>query len=314
MTYEKLPTVSIVVATHNRADWLVRSLPRILALDYPAFEVIVVDDGSEDDTPALMQRWAARGVRSLRHSQARGASAARNTGIAAATGELVAFIDDDAVPEPDWLRRLVAAYTDESVGAVGGAVYHLSTGTPQCTGSRANRFGRDRALSPSGDLGAQEFLVLIECNMSVRRRVLEQVGGFDPAIRIYGEGVDLCIRIARAGYGVLYTPSAIVWHAKAAGPFRNNLYHPYRNRIYLSLKNFGSSLHLVELFLYDSAFLLGNVGLQLYWLMARRATLRQFSEACRQMVQARVDGYADGLRAWRTGVGTTEKHLSHSTA
>ena len=295
------PTVSIVVATHNRADWLGRSLPRILALDYPAFEVIVVDDGSEDDTPAVMQRWAARGVRSLRHNHPRGASAARNTGVAAARGSIVAFIDDDAIPEPDWLRRLVAAYADERVGAVGGAVYHLSTGTPQCTGSKANRFGRDRAMPPERGLGPREYVVLIECNMSVRRRVMEELGGFDPAIRIYGEGVDLCIRIAEAGYGVRFIPSAIVWHAKAAGPFRNNLYHPYRNRIYLSLKNFGSSLHLAELFLYDSAFLLGNVGLRLYWLLARRATLGQFREACKQMVQARVDGYAAGLRAWRKG-------------
>ena len=298
MDSETPPSVSVIIATHNRVDWLPRVLSRIQELDYPDYEIIVVDDGSEDDTDALLKEWASQGIRSFRHNQSRGASAARNSGVAIAKGEIVAFIDDDAIPEPDWLQRLVSAYVHERVGAVGGAVYHLGTGDPQATGVKANCFGKDSALTPRG-LGPREFIVLMEGNMSARRKVLEQIGGFDPAIKIYGEGIDLCIRIVRAGYDVLYIPEAVVWHAKAMGPYRGNLYHPYRNRIYLSLKNFGSPLHFAQLFAYDTGILLGNIGLQLYWLLTRQITVKQFLNACQQMIKARIDGYQDGIQAWK---------------
>jgi glycogen(starch) synthase len=299
MDSKEPPSVSVIIPTHNRVDWLPRVLSRIEALDYPDYEIIVVDDGSEDDTDALLKEWTPQGIRSIRHDQPRGPSAARNSGVAIAKGEIVAFIDDDAIPESDWLQQLVSAYTYEKIGAVGGAVYHLGTGHPQSTGVKANRFGRDSALTAQG-LAPREFMVLIECNMSVRKKVFEQVGGFDSAIKIYGEGTDLCIRIARAGYDVLYTPRAVVWHAKATGPYRGNLYHPYRNRIYLSLKSFGSPLHLVQLFVYDTGILLGNMALQLYWLLTRQTTRNRFRNACRQMIEARIDGYPNGLRAWRS--------------
>jgi GT2 family glycosyltransferase len=110
------------------------------------------------------------------------------------------------------------------MGAIGGTVYHLQTRTPQSTGIKANRFGKDTSLSPGEDPEPREFVVLMKCNMCARRHVLERVPGFDPAIKIYGEGTDLCIPIARLGCKILYTP-------KAMGPLEE---------IFISLTGIGS--------------------------------------------------------------------------
>ncbi len=115
------PFVSIVVPVYNRADEIGACLESLLSLDYPASkrEIIVVDDASEDRTAAVVAQWD---VKLIKRESNHGQSAARNVGVAAATGEIVAYIDSDCIADPSWLRDLVPYFQDSRNVLVGGYV------------------------------------------------------------------------------------------------------------------------------------------------------------------------------------------------
>jgi hypothetical protein len=102
--------VTVILPSRNRSGLLARAIRSVLGQSYPRWDLVVVDDGSEDDTPEVLARFISQGVRSLR-TDGVGASAARNRGLAAATGDIVTYLDDDNVMHPDWLRSVVWAFT-----------------------------------------------------------------------------------------------------------------------------------------------------------------------------------------------------------
>ena len=196
------PKASVVVCTYNGAATIGECVRALCALDYPDAELIVVDDGSTDDAAAIA---AAHGARVIR-TENRGLSAARNTGTAAAAGEIVAFCDDDCVPDPHWLRHLVAALLAGDDAGVGGP------NVPPPDALVADSVGH----APGGPMhvlvSATEAEHIPGCNMAFRRAALEQVGGFDPQFRVAGDDVDLCWRIQDAGGTLGFSPGALVWH------------------------------------------------------------------------------------------------------
>lgn len=196
------PKASVVVCTYNGATTIEACVDALLALDYPDCELIVVDDGSTDGAGELA---AARGVRVIR-TQNQGLSAARNTGTATASGEVVAFCDDDCEPDPHWLRHLVASLLDGDDAGVGGP------NVPPPDAVVADGVGH----APGGPMHVlvsdTEAEHLPGCNMAFRRAALEQVGGFDPRFRTAGDDVDLCWRIQDAGGTLGFSPAALVWH------------------------------------------------------------------------------------------------------
>src|SRR5207245_2299668 len=105
------PRVSVVVCTYNGSRTIRDCLEGLARLDYPNYEVIVVDDGSSDATPAIAAQYACRLIR----TENRGLSSARNTGLAAATGDLIAYLDDDAYPDPHWLRKCVVVQVGDEI-------------------------------------------------------------------------------------------------------------------------------------------------------------------------------------------------------
>src|SRR5690242_13749959 len=115
---DRAPGVSIIVSTLDREAHLRRLLASLNHLDYDRFEVIVVNGPSQDGTAALLTEWDGR-IKVL-DCPAANLAASRNIGLSAAAGEIVAFIDDDAVPHPRWLRHLVDAFGDPRLGGVGG--------------------------------------------------------------------------------------------------------------------------------------------------------------------------------------------------
>ncbi len=153
------PTASVVVPTFRRATQLARCIDALAAQRSPSFEIIVVDDGSADGTTQSVLRDArhvAAGLRALTHAENRGPAAARNTGLAAARGEIVAFTDDDCEPEPSWLAELVRALeraTPDVVG-VGGRV---ESARPGLVGEYMTR---QRILEPPPSLA---YLVTANC-------------------------------------------------------------------------------------------------------------------------------------------------------
>lgn len=197
------PRISVVVCTHNGARTLEETLRCLGRLDYPDYEVLVVNDGSTDDTRALIARHDVRSIETAN----RGLSSARNTGWREAAGEIIAYIDDDAYPDPQWLRYVARVLVEEDVAAVGG---------PNVPPVDDPLVAQSVARAPGGPthvlLSDREAEHIPGCNMAFRRRVLEELGGFDPRFRSAGDDVDLCWRILDVGGKIGFHPGAMVWH------------------------------------------------------------------------------------------------------
>lgn len=204
VTPAALPRVSVVVCAYNAANTLPECLASLGQLKYPDYEVILVDDGSTDDTPSIAARFPqVRYIRQENH----GLSYARNVGASQATGEVVVYTDADCVADEDWLRCLMQAMRDQGVPAIGGPNI-----TPHSDGWSA----RCVAASPGNpshvmfdDRHAEH---IPGCNMAFRRDVLTELGGFDPQFRAAGDDVDFCWRLLDHGGTIGYAPGAFVWH------------------------------------------------------------------------------------------------------
>ena len=197
------PCISVVVCTYNGSRTLRDCLEGVAALDYPDLDAIVVDDGSTDSVPEIAAEFPVRLIRTAN----RGLSAARNTGWQAARGEIVAYLDDDARPDPHWLRYLAHAYASGDHVAIGGPNI-APPGDGWIADAVANAPGGPMHVLVS-DTEAEH---IPGCNMSFRRSALEAVGGFDPRYRTAGDDVDLCWRLMDRGGTIGFHPGAMVWH------------------------------------------------------------------------------------------------------
>jgi len=203
------PKVSVVVCTYNGARTLEQCLHSLLRLDYPDFEVIVVDDGSEDDTASILDRFPEiRVIRQPNH----GLSAARNAGLQAAAGTVIAYTDSDCFADRDWLSQLVAQLEASGAAAVGGPNLPPDDG----------RMAACVAASPGQPMHVLESDQVAEhipgCNMAFRREALESINGFDTQYRKAGDDVDVCWRLQQAGHWITFAPAAFVWHHRRQGP------------------------------------------------------------------------------------------------
>lgn len=197
------PRVSVLVCTHNGAATLGECLEGIGRLRYPDVELIVVDDGSTDGSAAIACASGARVIT----TENRGLSAARNTALAAATGEVVAYIDDDATPDPDWLGYVVLALGDGEHAGVGG---------PNLPVPGDGLVAHAVANAPGGPVHILLSDTVAEhvpgCNMAFLRDRLEAIGGFDEQFRVAGDDVDVCWRLQEQGWTLGFHPTAVVWH------------------------------------------------------------------------------------------------------
>jgi len=207
------PKVSIVVCAYNAESTMDACLESLQSLRYPAYEVVVVDDGSNDRTGAIADQYDAVHVV---HQENKGLSAARNVGIAHSRGDIVAFTDSDCVADPDWLYYLVATFISSGLPAVGG---------PNLPPPEDSFVASCVASSPGGPLHVllndEEAEHIPGCNMAFRREVLEEISGFDPIYRAAGDDVDLCWRLQERGHRIGFSPAAMVWH------FRRNTVQAY---------------------------------------------------------------------------------------
>jgi glycosyltransferase involved in cell wall biosynthesis len=198
------PKVSIVVACYNGARTLKACLDSLSHLNYPNYDVILVDDGSTDDTPEIARSYPA--IRYLRQDN-HGLSVARNTGIAAAAGEIVAFTDSDCRADEDWLHYLVGALVNSEFAGIGG--HNFLPPDDSCVAAAV-------LVSPGGPahvmLSDREAEHIPGCNMAFYKWALEEIGGFDPVFRKAGDDVDVCWRLQERGYKIGFSPAGFVWH------------------------------------------------------------------------------------------------------
>ena len=212
---------SIIVCTHNRAAYLKKNLPHLDALEYPRseYEIIVVDNASTDDTPAVVKEVGC-GIIYI-FEQTPGLSHARNRGIESAKGELVAFIDDDAWPDQDWLQQLEKGFVDKKVACVGGKVL------PDWEAGRVSwpdwvhpLLVAQYSITGYGEIERSTTYPNIPAgtNIAFRKCVLSSIGGFRPDLGrlgsclISGEEGEMCLRVQQAGYLIVYLPYAVVHH------------------------------------------------------------------------------------------------------
>ena len=197
------PRISVIVCSYNGARTIRDCFEGLLGLQYPNFEVIVVNDGSNDKTGAIAREYGFR----LITTDNRGLSSARNTGLEAATGEIVAYIDDDAWPDPDWLTYLAATFLSTDHAGVGG---------PNIPPDGDGPIAECVANAPGGPVHVlfsdREAEHIPGCNMAFRKSALEAIGGFDPQFRTAGDDVDICWRLQQRGWSIGFSPGAMVWH------------------------------------------------------------------------------------------------------
>jgi glycosyltransferase involved in cell wall biosynthesis len=200
----KWPSISVVVCAYNARETLDECLRHTCALDYPGLEIIVVDDGSTDETAAIARRYPRCRLVTIDHA---GLSVARNEGFRAATGELIAYLDADAFPSAEWLRYLALGLDSRFVAGVGGP----NLGPP------SDPIGAQRVSRAPG--GPVHVLVADDraehipgCNMAFWRDVLDEVGGFEPVYTAAGDDVDVCWKVLDRGWEIGFHPAALVWH------------------------------------------------------------------------------------------------------
>ncbi len=288
MGYE--PSFSIIIITYNRAHYLESCLRRLELLDYSNFEVVVVNGPSTDETERVLQLFPR--VR-ICVTEEGNVSKSRNVGLHVAEGELVAFIDDDALASRDWLKELSASFDHPAVGGVGGLVYGLNPRRVDFSYGIVDIYGRvDPVRSQAGDYNhpnGYRFNSVMGTNCGFRRLALSQIGLFDEEFDYYHDEADICRRLIGAGWKITFSPGARVVHLSATGPTRSsrfdvNWHTILKNTVYFALKH-GSerkwrclhSCRAMEVicrsrFLeFTRWFLSRKVSLQSYWKILRGA-------------------------------------------
>jgi glycosyltransferase involved in cell wall biosynthesis len=220
------PSVSVVINTLNRADLLDDAITGVMQLDYPEFELVVVNGPSTDHSEAVLERWHGR-IKHL-HCDVPNLSVSRNVGIAGAAGEIVAFLDDDAVPHPHWLRYLARHFADPAIGGAGGYTVDNTGLRWQVRKTVCDRFGNAHFPPDSFDErvlnwpGTPLYPSLLGTNSSFRMDALRAIGGFDHTFAYLLDETDVCLRLVDAGWGVVYEPAALIFHQFAASHIRSS--------------------------------------------------------------------------------------------
>ncbi|MFZ5428332.1 MAG: glycosyltransferase [Thermodesulfobacteriota bacterium] len=202
------PMISVIVCAYNADSTMEGCLASFQHVEYPNFEVIVVDDGSTDKTGEISDRYAAKfPFIHVIHQPNLGLSAARNVGMYAAKGDIIAYTDSDCYVDPHWLTYMAWAFRDKRFAAIGG---------PNLPPPEDNRTAACVAVSP----GAPTHVLITDeiaehipgCNMAYRREALMETGGFDATYRAAGDDVDLCWRLMDMGHTIGFHAGMMVWH------------------------------------------------------------------------------------------------------
>jgi glycogen(starch) synthase len=316
---------SIVINTLNRADSLRKTLVSLRRLRYAGqFEVIVVNGPSADHTEHVVAEWLPH-IRSGSCPIAN-LSVSRNIGIRMARGDVVAFIDDDAIPEPEWLTHLAAAYADPQVGGAGGMVCDRSGYTFQYQYATASRLAETDWAAPRASEqlcfpGSFRFPYLQGTNASFRRSALLEVDGFDEEIEYFLDETDICCRLIDAGFLLKQLPNAYVHHEAAPNAVRDRAQLTYasypilKNTLYFALKHglpYFSQEHIVHMHSERVKAQRANVAYLIREGRFEPSALARFDQ---DQARAWQNALQRGPQALRTGISSSQpqaqEHVFH---
>lgn len=199
------PKVSVIVIAHNEEEMLPLCLESLIQLDYPKsqLEIIVVDNKSTDRTRDIIKSYPVLYVA----EEKKGRNLARNTGIRASSGTLIAFTDADCIVCKEWLKNMIKGFDDDDIGGCGGAIasHKLRTSLDRC-------MDLILCVQELAIKGYAFFLpFIITCNSIFRREALDKIDLFDETV-YFGEDIDISWRLLLRGYRFEYLPDAVVWH------------------------------------------------------------------------------------------------------
>lgn len=219
--------VSVIINTHNRAYHLKRLLDCLAKQTYDSFEVVVVNGPSTDHTEQVLAAYSSA-IR-IENCPKVNLCMSRNIGVRAAAGEILVFIDDDAVPgNRHWLANLCKQFEDPTVGAVGGQSYRMN-GDHEFSKGTFSIWGESSSINTASimpyEMDGEHFNGVIGCNCAFRKEAIRKVGGFDEYYVYFLDETDLCYRIAMEGYQIVHNDRALVYHEAAGGANRKTQYH-----------------------------------------------------------------------------------------
>lgn len=244
-------TLTVIIPTYNRPDCVRENLARLGEQAVPPEQIIVVDASPNDHTENVVENFPH--VLYLCNDSARGnLPHSRNAGLRHATGELIAFLDDDAFVHPGWAENLRATYADEEVAGVAGRALNQQPGEERHGADRIGRFlpdGRTTGFFAADPGGIVTVDHMIGCNMSFRASVLAHLGGFRDDMRpgpfSLCEDTEICTRAGRLGYRFVFNPAVCADHIGApqtGGRRFSPKYHYYhvKNNLIMIVRNHGA--------------------------------------------------------------------------
>jgi glycosyltransferase involved in cell wall biosynthesis len=197
------PHISVVVCSYNGSRTIRQCLEGLERVEYPNFDFIVVNDGSTDTTAEIASEYNCQIIT----TENAGLSGARNVGWQAAKGEIIAYLDDDAIPDRHWLYYLATAFRETNHAAVGG---------PNIAPPQSDIIADCVDNAPGGPVHVLVTDEMAEhlpgCNLAIRKSCLEALKGFDPIFWVAGDDVDLCWRLQERGWTLGFSPGAAVLH------------------------------------------------------------------------------------------------------
>ena len=257
----KCPMVSIVISNLNGEKHLPECLSSLMKLDYPLYEVIVVDAASSDNSIPIIENDFPL-VRLIKKGKI-GIGEALNCGISASKGEFIVFdLNNDDIVDKNWLARLIKVLAESSdIGVVCGKRFKYgSNKILDSAGGRISLLTGNTPIIGENKLDSATYNVQKEVDyfgvIATKRAILEKVGLCDPSYYIYFEDTDFCFRVKKLGYKIVFVPSAVFWHKGSSTVGQNSrmgCYYYYRNKTRFILKNF--PVHFIVLsFFYSLSF------------------------------------------------------------
>ena len=263
------PLVSVIIVNCNRRDLLLECLGSLRGQYYQPFEVIVVDNGSTDDSITLLKHFPLSPIQLIENKVNVGFSAANNQALARCRGSYVALLNNDAIADPGWLAELVKALEDRPTFGMAASKV-LAYDAPNVIDKSGHLIyldGQNRGRG-SGEIDRGQYDRFEEvawpdgCAAFYRRSLFEQIGGFDEDFFAYADDAELGLRARIAGWRCLSVPTAVVRHRLGATLGRHSeqrLFLIERNRIWLAVKLFPLRLLILNPF-YTAARLLATAA------------------------------------------------------
>lgn len=226
-TNDSLPSANVIVTAHNEAQTIERCINALLVQRPPPKQIVVVNDGSTDDTWERLQKFAdTPRIKLVNMPQNKGVPAARNIGISHCQGEIIVFTDADAYVTEGWLENLLTPFSDGAVAVTGGPdqaplndnSFALAVDYSLQSLIASGRLRLNNKFAPYAPAG---------CNLAIRRKTLEKCGSFDERLDQRGEEKELLQRIRRQGGRIQFCKNALIWHHRRVSPhqfWRQNFY------------------------------------------------------------------------------------------